>query len=47
MRALKKIVLAMMLVFSWSAVVYASDETNLNTEIAVQDQITYKRKMAS
>ena len=38
MRALKKIVLAMMLVFSWSAVVYASDETNLNTEIAVQDQ---------
>ena len=38
MRALKKIVLAMMLVFSWSAVVYASDVTNLNTEIAVQDQ---------
>ena len=38
MRALKKFVLAMMLVFSWSAVVYASDVTSLNTDMSVQNQ---------
>lgn len=38
MSALKKIVLALMLVFSWNAVVYASDVADLNTQISVQDK---------